>query len=423
MNEVVLNSSPFAALGAVNRYLPEKNWLRDLQEKQLDAFLSRGIPTRKEELWKYTDVTTLEKQNFVWATERSTSSLNKLSKFEKISLVFINGYFAPHLSDTALLPKDVLLCPISEALIAHESVIKPHLLLELDASRHPFVSLNSALMTDGLFLSIPKNVAISTPIHCIFLSTEQNNVLTCPRNIIVAGANSKATLIEEYVAENAENYFTNACTFLFPDENAQLNYYKLQSESMTATHISTLFINQKQDSKVSSFHLATGSRLAREDILVTQKERGAECYLNGFYNLSEDNQHIDNHLHVDHIAALGTSSMQYKGVLDKKSRAVFNGKVHVHKNAQQINANQSNHNLLLSKQAEINTKPELEIYADDVKCTHGATVGQLDAESLFYLRARGIEKNRAIELLTHAFIADVINKIEHRGIRDYVQQG
>ncbi len=418
----VLNPSPFAALRLDNPFVPEKDWLQDIQVNQLKAFLHRGFPTQKEELWKYTDVTGLAKQSYIWP-KRNLESFQQKIKLEKaISIVFVNGYFSPEFSNLTALPENVICTTISDAIIQHEDRIKPYLINKMDLNRHPFAVLNGALMTDGVFILIPKNVFISVPIHFYYYNTQQTEFLTAPRNIILAEAHSEVTFIEEYTSDNEAKYFTNAVTEIHAEENARVNHYKLQAENPSATHIANIFIKQKQNSVVKSFNLSIGGRLAREDVHVLQQETGAECYLQGFYHLTRDQQHIDNHVHVDHCAMHGVSSMLYKGIMRKKSHAVFNGKVFVHKNAQHIQAHQANHNLLLSFDAEVDTKPELEIYADDVKCTHGATVGQLDSEALFYLRARGIDKDQAMALLTHAFADEVMNQIKDEEIKNYVKQ-
>ncbi|MHB1946733.1 MAG: Fe-S cluster assembly protein SufD [Gammaproteobacteria bacterium] len=418
MSDTAIINQVFAAHCDDNAHLPKKSWLCELQQKQLAGFLQRGFPTRSEEQWKYSDTSFLAKREFVRALPKKIKDWNHLEN--SIRLVFVNGYFSDELSDLSLLPKAVLLCSLSLALDKYEDLIKP-LLTAYDAKQFPFASLNTAYLTDGIFLSIPKDIIISTPIHCQYISTQQNNILICPRNIICADANSQVTFIEEYFNDNAENYFTNVVTSIHAEENAQIMHYKIQAEQFDAMHVANLFIMQNQNSVVKSFNLSIGGRFSREDVQVAVQERGAECQLNGLYNLTQNGQHIDNHLHVSHSAERGTSSMLYKGILDKKSRAVFNGKVYVHQNAQQINAQQYNHNLLLSQESEIDTKPELEIYADDVKCTHGATVGQLDNDSLFYLCARGINQEDAMALLTRAFAAEVLNKIENPRIRHYVE--
>ncbi len=305
-----------------------------------------------------------------------------------ITLVFFNGVYSEQASDTQLLPKN---------------------------------SVQFAAQTNGITLSIPKNCELTAPVHLLFLNTE-NNLRTTVHNTVLAAANSQCVLVEEHVADNAEQYAAQITTELHAEDNAKLHYYKIQHENITATHHANIHIQQQQDSCVRAFLLTLGSREARDELRVKLLARGAECHLRGLYQLQQDKQDVQHHVHVDHLASLTTSAMLFKGILDKQSRAAFIGKVFVHQDAQQINAHQANHNLLLSKTAEVTTKPELEIYADDVKCTHGATVGQLDQESLFYLRSRGIDEKTAFHMLTQAFADEVMNHIEHPAIKAYVQQ-
>ena len=303
-----------------------------------------------------------------------------------IKIAFLNGSFSEKLSDIALLPKEV------------------------------------TLQTEKLFLHIPKNYKVPFPIYVVFLNSKKNDFTSNMHMTILMDEKSEATFFEEHTAENADNYTANVFTEINLEKNARLTYYKLQNESLTATHLANVTVQQKQDSHATTFFVDNGGRLVKEALTVHLSERGAECYLNGLYLLSYNQQQVDNRIHVDHLVAHGKSSMIYKGILDKKSHAIFNGKVLVHPNAQQINAHQANHNLLLSTDAEVNTKPELEIYADDVKCTHGATVGQLDQDALFYLRSRGIEKNAALRLLTQAFVADMMTKIEQSAIQKHIRE-
>lgn len=396
-------------------------WLNAFRAEQLAQFLRQGFPTRKDELWKYTEI----KKNLIPESAgvlRTLTCEKKLNTIDDIKIVFVNGHFAENLSNIKALPKEVTLCPISQAIESHENRIKPHLLREVDGKRFAFAKLNSGMMTDGLFLDIPKNIKLSTPIYLLFIHTEQNDFATSPRNIILADKHAEVTLIEDHFAVNAQRYFTNTVTDIHAAENAQLNYYKIQDNDPTSTHVANIFVDQQKNSRVKTFSFSKGARLAREDLSVWQKEGGAETHLHGLYILNQDQQHVDHHLHVDHLAAHGMSSMIYKGILDKKSRAVFNGKVYVHPKTYQINAHQENHNLLLSNEAEVNTKPELEIYAEDVKCTHGATIGQLNNESLFYLQTRGIEKNEANRMLIRGFEEEVYSKIENEKIRQYIHQ-
>lgn len=298
-----------------------------------------------------------------------------------ITIVFINGRFSSELSDLSLLPKEVV------------------------------------FRADDFFLRVPKNCEIPSPIHLSFLNTK--NTL---RKIIELDENSRVSLIERYHSDTADESEINIATDILAAKNARIDYYKIQNENSAASHRSEFNVQQKQDSRVTVFFIGKGARDHSENTQISLTERGAVCELNGLYLLDRNNQSATHHVKVDHAAAHTESSMVYKGILDKKSRAEFTGRVHVQKNAKHINAQQANHHLLLSKDAEVKSKPELEIDADDVKCTHGSTVGQLDSEALFYLRSRGIEKNNAEKLLTEAFASEIIDKIEHVSIRDFIRQ-
>jgi Fe-S cluster assembly protein SufD len=315
------------------------------------------------------------------------AAIEKIELKDSILLVFNNGYFCLEMSAMQLLPSAVIL---------------------------------SVTATD-IKIHIPKNYELPYPIHLVFISSGLEHLTVSSRNIIMADENSQVTIIEEYRAKQAVNYTTNTVTELHAAANARIDYYKLQNEHPTATHLANIMMHQKKDSSINAFFADYGSRLAREEVKTQLQERGAACQMQGVYYLTRDEQQIDNHIYVDHAAAHCSSMMLYKGVLNKKSQATFKGKVYVQSQAQQTQAQQANHNLLLSKDAQVNTKPELEIYADDVKCTHGATVGQLDEEALFYLCARGIEKAEALKLLTQAFIAEVMEKIPYLAIKEYIQ--
>lgn len=422
MNAVVSISpwlEPYYATAPAVDNIP---WLRHYREQQLEKFLARGLPTRKDEWWKYTSVSYLEKCQYTFAKSAAKNLTLEKKLTAAISLVFHNGHFSAEMSDTHLLPHEVTLLPLSEALKSHESIIKPYLQQEYDGKKHPFIYLNSAMMHEGVFLHIPANCVVPHPIHLLFMNTHHTHFISSQRQIIIAEKNSQVKIIEEHIADQASDYLTNVVTQLDVHANAHVDYYKLQTEHTSATHIANLQIQQKQDSKVNTFFIDCGSRLAREDVSVSFQEPYAECQMQGLYLLEQDHQHVDNHLYADHIAPHCTSRMLYKGVLDHQSQAVFNGKVYAHAGAKQTNAHQANHNLLLSPNAEINTKPELEIYEDDVKCIHGATVGQLNDDALFYLRARGIEKEEALTILTHAFIEEIIHSIVDPTIREYVQK-
>jgi Fe-S cluster assembly protein SufD len=297
-----------------------------------------------------------------------------------ISYVFENGVYSAELSDETLLPKNMKI----------------------------------EITTQQFLLHVPKNMTIATPIRLKFINEEP--VAQIFKVVIVVDQNSEATLIEEYVGTGS-----NITTEIFTEKNARLHFYKKQNETMAASHSANVFIQQKQDSSVKSFFADFGGGTVTRHVQVNLAEKGASCYLRGIYFLNQDKQLLTQSIHIDHAAEHGNSEMNFKGILNKKSRANFKGKVYVHPHAQKINAQQSNHNLLLSNDAIAEAKPELEIYADDVKCSHGATVGQLDQDALFYLRARGLEHQEAVKLLTQAFAFDVINKIENAAILQQIQ--
>lgn len=398
--------------------LVDFQWFKDYQNKQEKIFLQQGLPTRRQELWKYTDITFLEKKLFskgLLSQDKQAVDIVKnarLKNTDSILMTFINGHFSEQLSDLHLLPANVVLCHLKQALVVYPELLKTHFLHEKNmAKQRSFTNLNSAMMTDGVFLSVPDQCTILAPIHFLFISLGQNEFVTCPRNLILAGENSQVTILEEYCSDDAIDYLTNVVTEIDAEKQAVVYYHKIQNESLKATHLAQIYINQKQNSIVKAFTLGIGSQLARDDIQVNLQAPGAESSANGFYHLHHDGQHIDNHVHIDHLSPLGMSDMVYKGILNKKSHAVFNGKIFVHPDAQKTQAHQANHHLLLSKESSVDAKPEFEIYADDVKCHHGNTVGQLDQESLFYLRSRGLEKNEAQKILAIAFAASVMERV------------
>lgn len=396
----------------------EQDWLRRLKANAFNTFETTGLPSRRDEQWKYTDPGFLANKTFaspVMAQEKKVEAIaatHSLST-ESIFIVLINGYYSQLLSQQSHLPAGAVLSSLRAAFISHPDLVKSYLIKQ---TLSPFLNLNTALLTDGVFLYLPKDIRVTVPIHFLYINTDQHNFVSSPRNLIILEAGAEATILEEHVSQQAENYFTNLVTDISVAENGRLYYHKIQNENEQAAHIAQTFVQQKKDSVVKMCTLTVGGGFAREDIFVDLKEPGADTSVNGFYVLNNNDQHIDNHIQIDHTAPHGSSDLMYKGVLDNKSHAVFNGKIKVHPEAQKTRSQQANHNLLLSPTAAIDTKPELEIYADDVKCSHGNTVGQLDADSLFYLRSRGIDRQAALKMLTHAFADDVMNRITHPAI-------
>jgi Fe-S cluster assembly protein SufD len=347
---------------------------------------------------------------------------NRLQRCDSVMLVLVNGYFMPLLSDLNKLPEGVIACSMRDSAHQHLDLIKTHLKENIDADLYPFASLNASQLTDGLFLYLPDDMDMPLPVHLVSIVTGTEEFLAHPRHIFILGKNSKLVFLEEHYSHTDLSYMMNIVTSLVVEENAKLEYYKLQCEGKNAVHMAHTFIRQKQNSSVSFTDFATGGTFARDEIVVKLQEPGAECRTGGFYRLHDDNQYIDHHIDIDHLAPRSNSEMLYKGILDNKSRAVFNGRLHVEQNAQKILAYQANHNLLLSNNAEVYSKPELEIYADDVKCKHGATTGQLDQDALFYMRSRGIEYAEAMNILLKGFAEEVLQRVTHPGIKLRLQE-
>jgi Fe-S cluster assembly protein SufD len=393
-------------------------WLAHMQ-KEAAADLKRcGFPTRHNEEWKYTQVEALLKQNFLHRNSVTALEILKTSDLPvKHQLLMQNGVLLGEKELASKLPAGVLILSLSSALVLHPELIKPHLGTILQ-QEHGFHYLNTALIESGLFIFIPKGVCIEEPIAITHIQDEANQAIYL-RHLIIAEAQSQATIIEEYCGEDECNYLTNTVTEAFLGEGAELTHYKIQRESNAAFHLGHLAVKQSAHSQFASHSLNLGGKLVRSDISMYLQEEHAHCLMNGIYAPTEG-QHVDHHTTVHHLVPNCTSDQDYKGILKGHSRAVFNGKVIVAKDAQHTDAKQQNKNLLLSANAEIDTKPQLEIFADDVVCSHGATVGQLDEEALFYLATRGIGRLEASQYLIHAFAQNNLLLIPHRKLADWM---
>jgi Fe-S cluster assembly protein SufD len=401
--------------------LQEKSALRPIsslnqwQTRALEKFLGVGFPTRHNEDWKYTNVNSIMDSTYKMPAKKSISvDLNELTLASAHQIVFINGQYQSDQSDLQELPEGVLVSKASHVIEKWELYFQ---LTEMDST---FADLNAALMTEGLFIYVPKGVIIEKPIHFIYLNTDgQENVMQHPRHLLVADEESQLSLIEEYVGEKA-HYFNNVVMHVVAKSGANVSLYKIQDESLNAEHIANTHLTQSRDSTVTSYVFSMGSALNRENLTINFKEPGASCHLYGLY-LPLTKQHIDHHTTVEHRVPNCFSQQIYKGIIGEKGHAVFNGKVMVHQNAQKTAAYQDNRNVLLAKDAQIDTKPELQIHADDVKCTHGATVGQLDEKALFYIRSRGIPLKKARELLIKAFAEEIVLNIGQPEIVRYIR--
>ena len=315
------------------------------------------------------------------------------------------------------MPEGVKAGSLASALDSDGGLLEEHLARYASYRRNAFTALNTAFVEDGAFVYLPKDAVVKEPIHLLFLSTASKDPAVChPRNLIVAGSSAQATVIESYAGLEGGVYFTNAVTEIVTGEQSRIDHTRLQRESERAFHVATMEVSQHRDSAFASRSISIGAKLVRNDLNVLLNGEGCDCTLDGLY-LAGGEQHVDNHTTIDHAKPHCSSRELYKGILDGKSTGVFNGKIIVRKDAQKTDARQTNNNLLLSEESLINTKPQLEILADDVKCTHGATIGQLDEEALFYLRTRGIGDAAARSLLTYAFASEIIGRIRIQPIQ------
>jgi Fe-S cluster assembly protein SufD len=404
----------------------DPTWLRWVRERAFARYAALGLPTLRDEDWKYTSVAPLEKRAYTLAEDAKDASaaarVATLTMAGCARMVFINGHHAPALSDLGplgRLPDGVTVGSLASRVMqpeAGESWLAGRLTVSAEVPHNGFEALNAALWSDGACIDLTAGTVLAAPLQLLFLTTRPELALF-PRNLIRLGAEARAEIIEQHAGVDEGTYFTNTVTGIVLERGAQLTHAKLQEEGRRAWHIADLRTAQGPGSRYASQSFALGAQVARVDIGTHFEAEGCETELLGLY-LADGRQHMDHHTRIDHARPGGTSRQLYKGVLDGAARAVFNGKVIVHPDAQGSDAQQSNRNLLLSEQAEVDTKPQLEIYADDVKCSHGATVGQLDPAQIFYLRSRGIDEAAARSLLTHAFAAEVVAQVEIVPLRE-----
>ncbi len=384
-------------------------------------FSELGFPTPRNEEWKYTNVSSLLAHKFKLTTESAKLEKKDIEEFifpdtQKNLFVFVNGKYDAELS-TVNFGDGVIIESLGQAFANHTDLVEQHLGRYADFEKESFTALNTAFTHDGAFIYIPENKNISAPIHVIHISKVSDTAISSPRNLFVIGKNSQVKIVESYHAVDSGIYFTNSVTEIFVDENANVEHIKIQEESDQAFHIANTQIHQERSSVFLSVNIDIGGSFVRNNLNVLLNDENCEAHLFGFF-MGFDTQHIDNHTFIDHAKPHCFSNELYKGILDDKARGVFNGKIIVRQDAQKTNALQSNKTLLLTNDASMNSKPQLEIFADDVKCTHGATIGQLDDDALFYLRARGIREELAGAMLRHAFISDVLHNIKIDSIRE-----
>jgi Fe-S cluster assembly protein SufD len=424
MEAVVRENDLYGASVAAFERMPldgEPKQISNLRREAFARFAALGFPTTKDEEWKYTSVAPIAKRPFqpVRASEESELAARRvpLPGGNGPRIVFLNGRHAPELSRGDFGP--AVVAGLREALQDPSNAIAPRLAKVARFDRNAFTALNTAFWEDGAFVLLPRGSVVEVPIHLVFLSgTLGDAVVSHPRVLIVAEANSQAKVVETYLGEGP--YFTNSVTEVVCGDGAVLEHYKLQREGSTALHVHRLAAAQDRASRFDSHNLCLGASLARTDIDVLFQAEGSECALNGLF-VTAGSQHVDNHTLIDHAKPHCTSRELYKGILDGRSRGVFHGKIIVRPDAQKTDAIQTNKNLLLSREALVNSTPALEILADDVKCKHGSTIGQLDASALFYLRARGIAEADARAMLTYGFAADLASRIRVPWVREEIE--
>jgi Fe-S cluster assembly protein SufD len=399
-------------------------WVFPLRQAGMARFAALGFPTLKDEDWRFTNVAPIAKLPFKPVFDGTGSGLEAaaLSGFPLMNLpahrlVFLNGHYVPALSATNP-ASGFTISSLAVALASNPAALEPHLARYASTEKHPFTALNTAFFQDGAFIHLPKNQALDLPVHLVFVSSSRESGATAqPRNLVVADAGSQATILESYVSLQDAPYFTNAVTEFVLDEGAKVEHCKYQDESLSAFHIAAIHARLARSADFISHSISTGARLARNNIRTVLGGEGVECVLNGLY-LTRLDQIADHHMVVEHAQPHCNSHEYFNGILDGKSKGVFHGRILVRQAAQKTDAKQTNKNLLLSEDATVDTKPQLEIYADDVKCTHGATVGQLNEESIFYLRTRGIGMETARHMLIHAFAGEIIERIRHPAVRE-----
>lgn len=396
-------------------------WLQALRYEALEKFSTQGFPSPREEEWRYTNISGIEKKLFSPSTSLTAGNvdaewLKSYQLQDAWSVVLVNGHFSAELSVLGDLPETVSVLSMADALAKQPDEVEKYLGRAANQSEHSFIAFNTAWFTDGLFVHIPAKLVLDKPIQLLHIVTGADAMATT-RNIIIADEMAEVNLIETFVGtDNA--YLTAAVTEVFVEQNANLTLYKMQSESEKAYHFGGSYIKQARDARFTHHNFAFGGLLARSDIHV-DLDQASECELNGLY-LGVKRQHIDNHTRINHLKPHAISRELYKGVLDDRARGVFQGRVIVAIDAQKTDSQMNNRNLLLSDDAEADTKPQLEIYADDVKCGHGVTVGQLDEKSIFYLQSRCVDEETARNMLTFAFANEMVDKIKIKGLHDRV---
>jgi Fe-S cluster assembly protein SufD len=422
-----------SAYASAHKALPKADspeWLRRLRDDAFAQFEALGFPTTRNEDWHFTSVAPIAERTFTPVVHGPSPATIDPGDIAALvigeaswhRLVFVNGRFEPALSMFSALPAEVRVMTLAEAVRETPEFVAEHLGKLAAYRKDTFTALNTALAQDGVVIHVPRGVVVDEPIHIIHVTDARasGNAMH-PRLLAVVDALAQVAFVESYSSTGSASYFTNAVAEIEVGNGARVNHYKIQREGTEAFHVGTVQVSQGADSVYHSFSYAAGAALSRTNVYTKLLGANGETKLNGLY-MVDGTQHADHQTFVEHLAPSCASRELYKGILDGNSHGVFNGKVYVHPVAQKTDGKQTNHSLLLSPQARVDTKPQLEIFADDVKCTHGATVGRLDLAALFYMKSRGIGADQARALLTYAFAAEVLETIELDALREGLEK-
>lgn len=425
--------TPYKAIKR-ERWQQSKLWISVIREEGRRLFEKMGLPGRRQEEWKYTDVSAISQHSFAPPTPLMQSRkgpkpglLEPLisDSLSPLRLVFVNGFYSPLLSRLEPLPEGVEVGSLGVEIDRNDPLLQTNLAAYVNADENSFVALNSAFIEDGAWVYIPEGIRFNQPVHLVYISTKNGNgdarpFVHYPRNMVIVDRDAAVTIIEEYIGEGEGVYLTNAVTEILANKGAEVDHYKLQRESENAFHIAAIQVQQGKNSHFRSHSVSFGGQLTRNNIHSQIVGTGSTCAFNGLFMI-RGTQHVDNHTLIDHRAPDCQSSELYHGILDDRARGVFNGKIYVDSQAQKTDSQQTSRSLMLSNDAIVDAKPQLEIFADDVKCTHGATVGQLDANSLYYLRSRGITTDEARRMLTIGFAQQITSQFKLEPMRKVVE--
>jgi Fe-S cluster assembly protein SufD len=428
MAENILKDKILSVFRENKNHLDNTIFQSGIREKSIESFDKLGFPHNKLEEWRFTNLADILKNDYSIFLENTEGNVD-VEKFfrcdvmdlDTYTAILLNGWFVYKNAPITTLANGTIIGSLSHALKEFPEIVKKHFGNYADIENNALDALNTAFALDGIFIYVPDNVIVDKPVQIINILNKQENSLIQPRNLVIVGKNSKLKLVHCDDIFSHVSTLTNSLTEVFIDENGSIDHYKMQNNDNNSALIATTYFHQEKNSSLTTNTITLNGGLIRNNLNIALNGEGCDSNLYGIY-LADKNQLVDNHTFVDHIKPNCTSNELFKGVMDNKSKAVFNGKILVRKNAQKTSANQTNKNILLTDDATINTKPNLQIFADDVKCSHGATVGQLDADALFYMRARGIGEESAKMLLMYAFADEVVTKISIPALREKICQ-